>query len=69
MAAVEEFITNESIENMATWANEQPEMRLYLRICSSIGIGSDLLTSDELSYLHGVANRLSSIMETKWKNK
>jgi hypothetical protein len=68
-AVIEEFTTNESIESMTQWTNEQPEMQLYLRICSSIGIGKDMLTSDELIYLHSIAHRISNILEIKWKNR
>lgn len=66
---IEEFKTNESLQEMANWSNEQPEMKLFLRLCSSIGIGNEILTHDEIAYIHSITNRLSRLLDVRWKKR
>lgn len=65
----EEIKTNEELQSMYAWSGDQPEMKLFLRLCSSVGIGSEFLTSDEISYIHGITNRLSRLLDTRWKTR
>lgn len=58
----------EQLGKMALWANEQPEMQLFIRMSSCIGMGTQLplLTAEEIDQLQRITGRLSHALATRW---
>jgi hypothetical protein len=61
----------EQVATMATWANDQPEMQLFIRMSTCIGMGTELplLTVEELDQLHRITGRLSYVLSSRWDER